>query len=105
MASSLREPMRLEEHRYGIPFRCGVKPETDKRHPKRRRRKIFLPSCRGELAAIGQSAHFCGEIKYLVQIGFESVPARGYDFSFSFRKRRRLMRQIATAAASKRCRN
>jgi hypothetical protein len=29
------------------------------------------------------------------------VPARGYDFSFSFKKRRRLMRQIAAASIQK----
>src|SRR5258708_11019170 len=67
--------------------------------------KDLFPVVPRRLAAIGQSAHFCGEIKHLVQIGFESVPARGYDFSFSFKKRRRLMRQIVAAAASKRCRN
>jgi hypothetical protein len=29
------------------------------------------------LAAIGQSAHFCGEIKHLIEIGLERVSAQG----------------------------
>src|SRR5258708_11472446 len=67
--------------------------------------KDLFPVVPRRLAAIGQSTHFCREIKPRVQIRFESVPARGYDFSFSFKKRRRLMRQIVAGAASKRCRH
>jgi hypothetical protein len=39
--------------------------------------KDFLPVVSWRLASIGQSAHFCGEIKHLVEIGLELVPAQG----------------------------
>src|SRR5260370_15260112 len=67
--------------------------------------KDLFPGMLWKPASFRQRLHSCGEIKHLVQIGFESMPARGYDFSFSFKNRRRLMRQIVAAAASKRCRN
>jgi hypothetical protein len=76
-----------------MPQRCAFPSGTQKH-----RVKDLLPVAAWRLATIGQSAHFCGEIKHLVQIGFESVPARGYDFSFSFKKRRRLLSEQAELA-------
>jgi hypothetical protein len=49
--------------------------------------KDLLPGMVGITAPFRQSLHVRGEIKDLIQIGFESVPVRGgYDFSFFFKK-------------------
>ena len=42
------------------------------RGTQKHRVKDLLPVVAWRLATIGQSAHFCGEIKHFVQIGFES---------------------------------
>ncbi len=39
--------------------------------------KDLFPGVLWRLASVGQSAHFCGESKHLVEIGFEGVSARG----------------------------
>jgi hypothetical protein len=39
--------------------------------------KNLFPVVAWRLAAVGQSAHFCGESKHLIEIGLERVSAQG----------------------------
>jgi hypothetical protein len=44
---------------------------------QKHRVKNLFPVVSWRLAAVGQSAHFCGESKHLIEIGLERVSAQG----------------------------